>query len=133
MRVTTAGIAEKNGNFLIALRKPGSSIGERWEFPGGKVRHGENPPEALKREFFEEFRVNISVGKLFCTGFFANGSSKYELQAYRIEIDDPSQLDLQEHQEIRWVPPGSLQELSFPESDTIIVNALLDRPGASLT
>ena len=124
MRVTTAGIAEKNGNFLIALRKPGSSIGERWEFPGGKVRRGETPPEALKREFFEEFRVNISVGELFCTGFFANGSSKYELQAYRIEIDDPSGLDLQEHQEVRWVPPGSLKELPFPESDTIIVDAL---------
>lgn len=125
MRVTTAGIAEKNGSFLVALRKPGSSIGERWEFPGGKVRKGESPCEALKREFFEEFRVTISVGELFCTGFFANGNNKYELQAYRIEIFDVHTLEPQEHQKVRWVPSSSLCELSFPESDTIIVNALL--------
>jgi 8-oxo-dGTP diphosphatase len=127
MRVTTAGIAEKNGTFFLAQRKPGSSIGERWEFPGGKVRKGESSAEALKREFFEEFRVTISVGELFCTGFFTNGTSKYELQAYRIEILDPQALDPQEHQQVRWVPSTSLQELPFPESDTIIVNALLDR------
>lgn len=63
-RISTAGIARRGSKYLLALRKPGTSIGESWEFPGGKARFGEPPEEALKREFFEEFQIHILVGRM---------------------------------------------------------------------
>ena len=45
---------------LVARRKLHSHLGGLWEFPGGKVRTGENALQALKRELFEE--INIDSG-----------------------------------------------------------------------
>ena len=124
MTVSTAGIAEEDGRYLIALRKPGTSIGERWEFPGGKVKQGETPEEALKREFKEELHVNVRVGELLCTGEFSNDGKEYILQAFRIEILDPEKLFSSEHQQLRWADIQRIQHLDFPTSDTIIVDTL---------
>ena len=53
-RVTTAGIALKDGKVLVAHRVKGGSLSEKWEFPGGKQRWGESDEMTLKREYMEE-------------------------------------------------------------------------------
>lgn len=122
-RITTAGIAEKNGTYFIALRKPGSSIGRKWEFPGGKKRDEESPEDALKREFFEEFSLNISVGDLICSAPFNNRDSKYMLQAYKIEILT-GEIILKEHEEWKWADLDTIKSLDFAPSDKIILSCL---------
>lgn len=122
-RITTAGIAEKNGSYFIALRKPGSSIGRKWEFPGGKKRDEESPQDALKREFFEEFSLNISVGNLICSAPFNNGDSKYILKAYRIEILTET-IILKEHEEFKWADLDTIRDMDFAPSDKIIIGCL---------
>ena len=72
MVISTAAIAVKGDKFLLALRNPGTSIGESWEFPGGKTEEGENPREALIRELSEELGIEITVGKRICSGAFTN-------------------------------------------------------------
>lgn len=119
MTISTAGLAKKNGKYLVALRRPGTSIGEKWEFPGGKAEEDETPEEALKREFEEEFSVDIRVGELVCTGAFSNRGTDYRLQGYRIHVISES-FTLKEHQKIRWCTPGELQDLPMAESDTIL-------------
>lgn len=120
--ISTAGIACRAGKYFVARRKPGTSIGERWEFPGGKAEEGESPEEALKREYLEEFSVAVTVGRLITTGVFINKGREYKLLAYSVDfqgVPDPV-----EHQEVRWATLQELRGLDFPESDSIIVDAL---------
>jgi 8-oxo-dGTP diphosphatase len=123
MRHSAAGIACMDGRYFIAKRGPGSVISGLWEFPGGKVRAGESPREALVREYREEFSVDITVGEKIHTSRFSNGDTEYTLDAFRITIhEDPV---LTEHTEYRWVPGESLGNYSFPESDKSILAYLV--------
>ncbi len=126
MRLTTAGVAVRKGKYFIALRKPGTSIGESWEFPGGKNRTGETPEETLIREYLEEFNVDISVGNRIFTGKFINKGEEYELAAYCITfLTDNFQLF--EHQQLKWAPPALCEKLPMAESDKSILNYLNNR------
>ncbi len=126
MNISVAGVAEKAGKVLIGLRKPGTSIGVKWEFPGGKLEAGESPEEALKREYEEELGLSVSVKDKLCEGTFSNGLKKYRLFAYSILLDNED-YTLTEHQEIKWVDISMLGSLEFPKSDRIIVDYLLSR------
>lgn len=123
MRISTAGIAERNGRYLVALRRPGTSIGEKWEFPGGKVEEGEAPEEALKREYREEFDVDITVGTHFCSGTFRNKNTEYRLQGYYVRIISES-FFLKEHQRVRWCSLEELRTLPMADSDRIILRCI---------
>ncbi|MFV1995283.1 MAG: NUDIX domain-containing protein, partial [Verrucomicrobiales bacterium] len=54
-------IIEKGGKFLAARRAVGTSLGGKWEFPGGKVESGEDLEDASVREIREELGCDISV------------------------------------------------------------------------
>lgn len=61
MKEVTAAIILKDNRVLIAQRAPGENLAGKWEFPGGKVEHGETPKECLKREISEELDVDIEA------------------------------------------------------------------------
>ncbi len=112
----------------MALRRPGTSIGEKWEFPGGKVHEGEDPPSALSREFREELDVDIIVGDCVCTGSFHNNETEYELQAYEVRLVS-ERFRLREHQRLKWCSLSELGELAMADSDRLILRCLLDNAG----
>lgn len=60
-----AVILDGEGRLFLAHRGPDAK-NERglWEFPGGTVEYGETLVEALRREMFEEYGIQISVGEL---------------------------------------------------------------------
>jgi 8-oxo-dGTP diphosphatase len=58
-----AALIEKDGKLLIGQRKAGSRHEFKWEFPGGKVEHGESPRAALARELREELGIEATVGR----------------------------------------------------------------------
>ena len=55
MSRSIACIDYRDGKLLIAKRKSGGDMGERWEFPGGKIEEGEDFAQAINREMQEEF------------------------------------------------------------------------------
>lgn len=122
-RISTAGIARKGDKYLVALRKPGTSIGESWEFPGGKQRNSETPQEALKREYREEFSVEIVVGDSLYTDYFQNRNDQYRLEAYEVQLISESFV-LREHQAIRWVHLKDLKHMPMASSDRSILRFL---------
>lgn len=123
MTISTAGIAVKGNKFLLALRNPGTSIGESWEFPGGKAENGESPSEALIREYREELRTEIKVGKRICNGQFNNNGKKYEIYAFLIELKSEKFI-LTEHSKAEWFTLTEMAGLKMAGSDSQIVRSL---------
>ena len=60
-----AVIVDDGGRLFLARRGP-KAKNERglWEFPGGSVEFGETLAQALRREIWEEYGIEIEVGDL---------------------------------------------------------------------
>ncbi|MGL4987140.1 MAG: (deoxy)nucleoside triphosphate pyrophosphohydrolase [Treponemataceae bacterium] len=118
MNCSVAGIAIKNSLFLIAKRNPEGDSGGKWEFPGGKVEEGENLPQALIREFQEEFNITIKVGTELAQTQFIHNNKNYFLHAFEIFIsNEDNTFVLNEHSEFKWASLAEIKTLSFVESD----------------
>ena len=121
--ISTAGIAFRDNKFLLALRIPGTSIGESWEFPGGKAEKGEAPEEALIREFWEELNIKIEVGKRICDGAFSNNEKKFEIYGFLIKLITEEYV-LIEHSRVGWFTLDEMASLKMADSDKQIVQKL---------
>jgi len=126
MIISTAGIAIKNGKYLLALRHPGTSIGESWEFPGGKAEKGETPSDALIREFREELNIAIEVGERICSGNFINRNKEFEIYGFLIQLLSEKFI-LIEHSKIGWFSIDEMASLKMAGSDNQIVQKLKEK------
>ncbi len=60
--LVSAGIIYRDGRVLVGQRRRSDRHPYKWEFPGGKVEHGETPQAALVRELLEELQIEATVG-----------------------------------------------------------------------
>jgi 8-oxo-dGTP diphosphatase len=123
IRYSTAAIIKKQDKILIARRKQGGALSNKWELPGGKVEKGETLQAALSREIEEELGIKIKIGKIFHTGYFKNRNKVYKLFVFCAEYHT-GDIRLQEHAQIEWVKPADLQYYDFAGSDKPVVEKL---------
>lgn len=117
-----AAVMEKDDKVLIARRKEGG-IGGDWEFPGGQVRAGETPEQALERELAEELGVRTRTGTLVCSVLYHNEMIFLDLIVYRSSLVTGN-FTLTDHREMAWVSPSDLDESIFSEPDRPAVRML---------
>lgn len=56
-------VLEKDGKYFMQKRPTPGLFAGLWEFPGGKIKSGESPRKALKRELKEELNIEIEIIK----------------------------------------------------------------------
>lgn len=120
---SVAGIAVKDGKFFIARRNQGGDLGEKWEFPGGKVEEGESDEQALVREYGEEFGVVIETGPFLGSASFVHRGQERSLCAYRVSFP-AERVSLREHSQWRWAGREEIAALDFAPSDLRLLESL---------
>jgi mutator protein MutT len=116
----TAALIAKEGKILLALRRAGKHMGQRWELPGGKVDPGENPKQALSRELQEEFDIRVRVGEYLGSIRFQADRLDLQVRLYRV-THVAGEFDLREHEELRWVDPEQLEAYDLVDSDRQVI------------
>jgi 8-oxo-dGTP diphosphatase len=114
--IVAAALTIEHGKHLVTQRKKDSSHGLLWEFPGGKVKEGEDPREALRRELKEELDVEVEVGRLFDAVFYSYPEFPILLLVYRCRIEKGSLKPIECH-DLRWVTLKELEALAMPPAD----------------
>src|SRR5208283_6053678 len=61
--LVTAGIVVDGDRILICQRHHADPYGMQWEFPGGKVKEGEDLKASLRRELAEELMIEAEIGE----------------------------------------------------------------------
>jgi 8-oxo-dGTP diphosphatase len=105
-RVVVGGAVLDAGRLLAARRTAPPALAGRWELPGGKVEPGETVPQALVRELREELGVTVEP--------LGRGLTLHIWTA-RLLAGVPR--PLQDHDEVRWLPPGAVPAVDWLEQD----------------
>ena len=114
--IVTAALIIEQDKILVTQRKKDSSYGLLWEFPGGKVKEGEEPREALRRELKEELDVEAEVGMIFDAVFHPSPEYSILLLVYRCRIGKDLLKPIGCH-DLRWANLKELETLAMPPAD----------------
>ena len=120
----TAAIIEKAGKFLIAKRRKGQHLENKWEFPGGKIEPQETPQACLSRELKEEFGISTEIGDFVAESIFDYGTVKVRLLGYKAKYV-LGEFNLNDHDEIKWVAAGEFDKFDFAEADLPLVEKVI--------
>jgi len=122
--VVVAAVIEQDGRFLVARRLKGTHLAGCWEFPGGKVHHGETQEAALRREITEELSTGIEKARKIFDTAHVYPDRIVELHFYRAELTGEPQPVL--GQELRWITRGDFGALEFPPADAELIDGLVN-------
>lgn len=122
VEVVAALIWDKD-KFMICQRPPQKARGLLWEFVGGKVEPGETKQQALVRECQEELAITPDVGELFMDVTHEYPDLMVHLTLFHATIREgvPQKL---EHNDIRWITVGEIDQYEFCPADETILNKL---------
>ena len=127
LSVASAALIDADGRLLIHQRPPGKPFAGLWEFPGGKVEHGETPEIALIRELKEELGIDVEAACLapatFASDLQPGGTRHMVLLLYvcRKWRGTPESL---EGGAVRWVCVRDLYDLEMPGPDRPLIGLL---------
>ena len=124
----TAALIQLSGRLFIAQHPSHKTFGLLWEFPGGKLKAGETPEEALVREFREELELSVVCEDKIALIKHSYTSFRVTLHAYLCRPLKPSGAPvLHAAVDSRWVTPSQLNDYPFPAANARLIKAISDR------
>ena len=119
-----AGVIDYQGKILIAQRRRDKSLGGFWEFPGGKIEAGETHEQTLVREIYEEFDINIQVGKFLTKITHEYPDFILTMYVYKASWDGNGTIRICDHEEYRFVKLEEIDGFEMPAADEPVLTFL---------
>ena len=128
--IVVAAVIERDGRILACQRRKGSRHALKWEFPGGKLEAGEDPPEALQRELREELGIEAKIGpELARYRFTYSNKPPIELIFFQV-TEFAGEIRNEIFEAMQWCRATELPNLDFLEGDVDFVQRLARRKGS---
>lgn len=121
--VSACALIDRAGLVLLSRRPDGKRHGGLWEFPGGKLEPGEEPPAALIRELQEELGIDTEESCLAPLSFNALDGLLILLFVCRKYKGIPAPL---EGQSLEWARPEDLLTYDLVPADRSLAAAVRD-------
>ncbi|HTS41659.1 MAG TPA: 8-oxo-dGTP diphosphatase MutT [Xanthobacteraceae bacterium] len=120
--VAACALIDTDGRVLLAERPAGKTMAGLWEFPGGKVEHGERPEQTLIRELKEELGIVVNETCLAPLTFASHAYPEFHLlmPLYVCRRWDGIVKAL-EGQRLAWVRPNCLKDYKMPPADEPLI------------
>lgn len=121
--VAVGVIFNSDQEVLLAWRNILKNQGGCWEFPGGKIEPGEDSYQALCRELSEEIDITVQNAKSLPAVNYTYETYQVTLYPWLVleYVGVPRGVD---GQDIIWCSLGSLQKLTLPKANYLIVEHL---------
>lgn len=124
--VAACALVDIDGRVLLAQRPEGKSMAGLWEFPGGKIEHGERPEETLIRELKEELGITVREDCLAPLTFASHSYPDFHLlMPLYVCRRWEGMIAPTEGQRITWVKPNRLRDYEMPPADIPLVSHLM--------
>lgn len=112
-KTTTKGMVVKDGKIFMVKDQRGN-----WEFPGGRLGEGEEPEDALRREFIEELGVSdLTISKLIHGFEFESERDgqnyHYDVRCYQCDASLEDVKISDEHQECKWISLSKVDDFQM--------------------
>jgi 8-oxo-dGTP diphosphatase len=131
MKEVAVGILRARGNVLACQRKRDAVYPLKWEFPGGKIEHGESSSIALHRELREELGIEAVIGREFHRQEWvypgsatASGDGAFRVYYHEVESFKGMPVNLA-FEQIRWVGVNELLMLDMLDGNREAIEMLL--------
>ena len=124
MKTVVCAIIWEDKKVLVAQRSSSMDQALKWEFPGGKVKHGESFENCVIREINEELSILVSVeAYLDCFEYFSENLN-IQLHAFMCKIKE-GHIVVNEHARIKWLEISELDRLDWCAPDIPLVKFLM--------
>ena len=124
MKLVAVALILRDTQVLVCQRTKHQTMPLKWEFPGGKIEHGEQPRDALRRELEEELGIAARIGNEVARlkHVYKNGGAVelrfFLVREYQGEVENRIFAD------VRWVERTELPGYDFLEADQELVRQI---------
>jgi 8-oxo-dGTP diphosphatase len=121
-KVVSTGFLVKDDKVLVIQRSEREKfLPGYFELPGGKVDFGEDPAEALAREFKEEVDLDVVVGNPYHTfSYISENKNRHTVEIlYKVRLTDktnePNIKLSEDHSDAKWIGLDQLEQLQLSD------------------
>jgi 8-oxo-dGTP diphosphatase len=123
IRVVSAEI-QQEGRYLLTQRSARAVLPLLWEFPGGRVKEGEDDRAALRRAVKHRIGVDVYAGDRVLEVRHDYPDYSVVLAVYRCSVEGGEPFP-QAVNALAWVAPDEFADYPFPGADQKTVDLLL--------